>query len=658
MKILKRVLVALLVVALLTGAVVGVGLRMRRSNEKEVLVVNVGSVASDYYYQNSNLDGQIATNVSQNVTVDKDMVIQEVYVSEGSTVKVGDPLVSFDMTLVEMELNIARLKKQQQEWQLAVAERKLRNLRNGGSISENMDLGWGLGTGSSGSGMDDSMDDDMAALDKTGNGGLLAAVMHPLLLTVMDDFAAGGGEEGGDVVIIPGTDGGDDFDPGTVTPVPETPDPTQAPDVTEMPVDPTQTPGVTEMPDPTQTPEATPEPDDVVLPDGGQDDDTEFGPSEQTYYDVLEGTAEPFLGSGSPDDPYVFLCNAMTGKVTVKGSFFNKMAGYSEDGTEVLHEGGYWFRMEFHRDNYVTNPEDLQESCIGFYLVEGGMLEEPADPEAETEFLLENAQGYVPDEPEDWGYDPEIPETSLYTREEAIRIQQNMVNSLQLDIKESDIEISKLERKLNRKMSYSKLSGTVSYVGDALTASSSDGTTFIKIKSEEGFYVQGTVGEMMLDQMKEGTTLNCTSYNFEVGSFEAEVVDVSDYPVNGYSYYGDGNPNVSYYTFTAEIPDKSLQFSDQEFLSISMKNNVQTEGSFVLDKAFVRTENGQSYVYKDENGVLKKQMLSVAGNVNSGYGVLVKGGITQEDKIAFPYGKAVKEGAKTREATLDQMYNS
>ena len=32
--------------------------------------------------------------------------------------------------------------------------------------------------------------------------------------------------------------------------------------------------------------------------------------------------------------------------------------------------------------------------------------------------------------------------------------------------------------------------------------------------------------------------------------------------------------------------------------------------------------------------------------------------LTEDDKIAFPYGKDVKEGAKTREVTLDQMYGS
>ena len=46
------------------------------------------------------LDGNIVTNVTQNVTVDKDMIIKDLYVQKGDTVKKGDKLMSFDMTLV------------------------------------------------------------------------------------------------------------------------------------------------------------------------------------------------------------------------------------------------------------------------------------------------------------------------------------------------------------------------------------------------------------------------------------------------------------------------------------------------------------------------------------------------------------------------------
>ena len=161
----------------------------------------------------------------------------------------------------------------------------------------------------------------------------------------------------------------------------------------------------------------------------------------------------------------------------------------------------------------------------------------------------------------------------------------------------------------------------------------------------------------MLDKMTEGTMLNCNSYGeYGYATFEAEVVQVSDYAVNGessYSYYGDTNPNVSSYTFTAKIVDDTAQVSVGDWVDIQLENQEQESEGIVLSKAFVRTEDGVSYVYKDVNGVLKKQIVKVKQNVNGGMYVLISGGLSMEDKIAFPYSKSVQEGVKTKEGSLD-----
>lgn len=39
-------------------------------------------------------------------------------------------------------------------------------------------------------------------------------------------------------------------------------------------------------------------------------------------------------------------------------------------------------------------------------------------------------------------------------------------------------------------------------------------------------------------------------------TFDATITEISDYPVSGNSW-GDGNPNVSYYEYTAYIEDSS-----------------------------------------------------------------------------------------------------
>ena len=71
--------------------------------------------------------------------------------------------------------------------------------------------------------------------------------------------------------------------------------------------------------------------------------------------------------------------------------------------------------------------------------------------------------------------------------------------------------------------------------------------------------------------------------------------------------------------------------------------------SIYLSKALIRTENGQSYVYiADENKKLKKQYVRTGQTLYSSY-IEVKEGLTEEDWIAFPYGKNVKEGAPVKE---------
>ena len=130
----KKVVIGVVITALVgTGAGGGL-LYVRKGNQKTVMVTSVSNLAGERYDYDSSLSGTIYANATQRITVDKDMIIQEVYVSKGDEVKPGDKLISFDMTLVEMELNIARLKLQKQQQDLATAKKRLTSLQNGGPI--------------------------------------------------------------------------------------------------------------------------------------------------------------------------------------------------------------------------------------------------------------------------------------------------------------------------------------------------------------------------------------------------------------------------------------------------------------------------------------------------------------------------------------------
>jgi len=686
MKVVKRIIVGVLIAALASAGIYTGLMHVKESKVTEVPVTSVSNLMTDWYSETT-LDGTITTNVAQNVNMDKDMIIEKIYVSQGDDVKKGDNLISFDMTLVEMELNIAKLKLQKQEQDLTKAQNRLTSLQNGGPIEDSTDStddtelnSTDGNTGDSnmtstdipsdGSG-DDEMQSTTGSLGTAVDGSYLASASQPLLLSAFTDTASAS-EESQEADVIDGEeaagetsdgeqldedeDSSDDgliMDPSYQDPAVdditdgETPDLNAGDDSTSS-VSPTPTPtlGPNELPDPNATEEEIP-----GITDG-----------EPQFYQKLDYTSQPFTGTGTEDDPYVFLVSSAKGKVTVMGSFFNRMAGYSEDGTKVVQKGGSWFQLEFHENDTIADFEDRKLSCTGYYLIDGSLLENPVYMYAETEFTLDDAMKY-----DDTGDDDEIPDDSgdgddstdstTMTREDAIKIQKNKVSSLKLDIEESNLNITKLENKVKNKLVTSKLDGTVAYIGDEATGSY-NGDAFLKVKSKDGFYVTGTVSELMRDQMKEGTLLQCTSY--DSGSFEAKVLNVSDYPVdssNNFYYGGDSNPNVSYYTFNAEITDQSLQFTDQDYVTISLKSNKLSKGSLVVMKAFIRTENGTSYVYKDVKGTLKKQQVTVGSIVNSGYYAIVTSGLKSDDLLAFPYGNTVQEGAKTKEVTLDDMYN-
>ena len=652
-KIVKRVIVGAVVVALAgTGAAAGL-LQLRKNNQKEVMVTSVSNLVSDYFMPTTSIDGSVTTSVAQNVSVDSDMIIDQVYVAEGDTVKKGDPLISFDTTLVEMELNIARLKHKKLEQDLNRAVNRLNSLKNGGPILE--EDGGGSADNLDNMDVPDDTDDEMASLTGQNNSDIyLAAAVPRLLLSAFVD---------GELEEEPDADGSGTEDPAQAAvdealTEPEYQDPsagdfTSGEEISDGNSGDDITSGQNDTPKPSPTP--TPELDENTSYYDPYFTDEMEGVTDgrEKFYDKLDSNSVPFTGTGTEKDPLVFLVSSARGSVTAMGSFFNKMAGYSEDGTKVEKEGGYWFQLEFHQNDTIGDYQDRTLSCTGYYLINGSFLTQPVYEYVESEFTLSDAMTYEPQVPDEPGTPGGGTGTTTVSREEAIKYQQRKIANLKLDIQESNIKIGKLEKKVNRKLISSKLDGIVTYVGDTVTKKT-DGSTFIKVKSGDGYYVVGAVSELFLDQIGEGTVLNCISY--DKGEFEAKVMEVSEYPISGSVYAGMSNPNASYYSLTAEVLDKSIKFRDYDYITINLESSQSVKGSLVLQKAFVRTENGKSYVYKDDKGVLKKQYLTVGGNVDNGYSVLVKDGITTDDLIAFPYGKTVVEGAKTKEVTLDKMY--
>ena len=104
------------------------------------------------------------------------------------------------------------------------------------------------------------------------------------------------------------------------------------------------------------------------------------------------------------------------------------------------------------------------------------------------------------------------------------------------------------------------------------------------------------------------------------------------------------------------IEGGSRNLSNMEWVQIQLRGQSmnQKDGLF-LWKAFIRDENGRKYVWKmGEDERLHKQYIEAGTLSNDAYEVL--SGLTEDDYVAFPYGKAVKEGARTKTGTVSDLY--
>ena len=149
------------------------------------------------------------------------------------------------------------------------------------------------------------------------------------------------------------------------------------------------------------------------------------------------------------------------------------------------------------------------------------------------------------------------------------------------------------------------------------------------------------LGETELTKYPVGTEL--TGYSYDIGdNITARVTYVGNMPITE-SYSNGGNPNSSGYIMLLEaVGDVELPlYSYVEFTSFE---RLSKTGAIYLYEAFVREIDGQDCIFIVRDGFLKKVQVHT-GRRTMEYIELVGSDLTQDDLIAFPYGKNVRDGA-------------
>lgn len=231
-------------------------------------------------------------------------------------------------------------------------------------------------------------------------------------------------------------------------------------------------------------------------------------------------------------------------------------------------------------------------------------------------------------------------------------------------VKEQEVNLKVAKLKLDKKLAelgdgnvYAEFDGTVKAVRDP-DAAYNNSEAVVELSGGGGYYVTGTLSEMDLGSVKVGDSVSISSW-MTGAACEGTIVSIDDYPTSNGSNWGDGNRNVSYYPFKVFVTeDANLQpndYVDIQYQKVSAQQ--QAGSSLYLQSMFIREDNGKSYVMaRGDDGRLEQRWVQTGRDLWGSY-TQIRGGLTVDDYVAFPYGRDVVEGAHTQEATTDQLYN-
>ncbi len=557
----KILLLVLASAAVLAAGVYGI-LLLIRSNAAPVNVYSVKDILfSSQTASQSETQGRVFADRMQTVYVSSTQIVREVFVKEGDTVNIGDPLLSFDTTLTDMQLKRQEIKVHQLELEIQQAEKQLKIIntyRVGSPVvhqetAENLPVYEYYGQLITDRGRGTADDPYVFVWSDSlpfAPADIVALGVRSLpVITEGGDSPADPGT-GGDVP-APGGEGGDlPADPGT-----------------------------------------------------GGDSPSSGGEG---------GTGDPVL----PDQPVP--------SSTVCAVF------ESREGNSMLGRVA---------DSYMAVCSIGPDGKYSVIITAVPPTYDPLNPPVK------------PAPVDNTVYISTWAELNAMKKEA-----QEKITSLQMEKKKAELDYETLEYELTNGLVVSKVSGVVKTLNDPDEVTGTNEPVLV-VSGGGGFFVTGVLSETELSAMRPGDTVNVMSWE-SYQNYDAEIISVSEFPYEGneYYHYSQGNSNVSLYPFTAAIHEDAV-LREGEFVNISYTPRKSGDSGLYVQKMFIRTENGRSYVFvENSEGLLERRDIVTGGSLWGSY-TEVLSGLTEDDRVAFPYGRSVKPGARAKEAAIEALYN-
>ena len=652
-------------VAIVAGIVLGT-----RGNGKAVDVYPFTMVGmTEYWGDNQESYGPVTTDKIQTVFLSDTQIITSIPVQVGAHVKKGDVLMTYDTTLSELELERKRLDVEKAKLQVTEAEEELRRINqlspSGGGGGSEPDYGGQLDESKYKVVTDASYDgtsEEKAlvcwiASDIPVNNSVLQALYYQALnnqelMNTLSRTRSSASEI-----------------PDTTVPS-EDPEPSSAPSEPSEPSEPTT--AATEAPtEPTKQPLEEPETSEPETPapvitspnvknggtftvDKGMAVDLTFvnKTKQKTEWSVEPAAGELLVYRGEQT------C-ALSGRVSQVGKTEYTLTATVGDKTDTFR-----FTLE------VVEPSSPPKVINDFYVV----LKKTVDNrEKGATSLWQGVHVYVyngneygfslfdaPAESEFFGESDDDGGTSIdfgsgMTSAEIAQLRREQTKKVQ-DLYEAaqmaESEYKLMEREFNDGNVRADLDGEVVSVLTEDEARQNK-QPIIKVSGGGGFYVEGSVSELEKDNLKIGQSVTVNDWNTG-NTYDGQVVSIGDFPTDSGGWNGTGNPNASYYPFKVFI-DGSADLQEGNYVSITY-SAAQAQNGVYLENAFLRTDDGEAYVYvRGAHNKLEKRYVTTGKSLWGSY-TEIRSGLSAEDYVAFPYGKTVKAGAPTQEGDTSSLY--
>ena len=627
-KTVKRGLLIAAGVAAACGIVWG-GLTLARNAHRGN--VNVYAVSdfsmTNYWGDTSQTSGMVSTDKMQKIFLSDTQKVKNVYVEEGQSVKKGDKLLSYDTTLTSLDVERAQIAYEKQQLQLETAKKELERLK----LAYDRDV------------LEAEIDSLSARIDAkiAENIKKWRDETNRDVLTISQNR-----EKNKDWTAEPITKDGDGTKEKPLYYDWHTDDELTAENLLEL------------------VPKAMRNTTIETLKNGGKLEDLKD--DQKTVYVVLVIHEDnKTLNSAYSCGLRLTLAKAAeppkqegaTGS-TVSG---NALTGQDEQGIVLLTD------PEGSNNNNNNNNNNQDNTGTGSGTGTGGTSEEialtvkmqPADLPGASIEEIDGITDEVRAMQKELDTLTELL-SNAYTQAELAQMERDKlkeISDLDVTIKLAKLNLEQVKKEVGSDTVYSELDGTIKAVRDSNSADFDKTQAVVEVSGGGGYYIDGAVSELELGTVSIGEKVQVNSW-MTGASAEGEIVEISDYPTDNANSWSDGNSNVSYYPFKVFVSEEA-DLREGDYVDMSYQN---TSGSadgnnLYLESMFIRTENGKSYVLvRGENGKLEQRWVQTGRNLWGSY-TQIRGGLTVDDFVAFPYGRDAVAGAGTTEATSDQLYN-